>query len=289
MEYYGKDVPAPALTERFASPSGEDLIADTYLPETAKRNGAAVIFVHGGGWNAGGRQQFLWHAHRISLHGYLACTIDYRLTRTAPFPAAVEDCQAVVRWLRGSAKRFDISSDRIAAFGSSAGGHLAACLGVFENVVGSLSSRVNCVVDIHGVHDFIAALDSSGKIKEHWEAFLGGSVSTKREAWVQASPALHVDGNTAPMLLAHDPGDDVVPCSQTIILAEALMKAGCGVEFMPSPGSGHGYIYNQGNCWTRKVWPAAVSWLDHHLTGALAQISLTHLGRRRHADQGIPG
>ncbi len=266
LEYYDKDVPDPALTERFASPGGEDLVADTYLPENAKHNGAAVIFVHGGGWHAGARQQFLWHAHRISLDGYLACTIDYRLTRTAPFPAAVKDCQAAVRWLRGNAKRFDISPDRVAAFGSSAGGHLAACLGVLEEADESVSSRVNCVVDIHGVHNFIALQE----IKEHWQAFLGGPVSAKSEAWVQASPALHVDGNSAPMLLAHDPGDDVVPCSQSHILAEALMKAGRGVEFMPSPGSGHGYIYDPGNSWTRKVWPVAVSWLNDHLTGAAA-------------------
>jgi acetyl esterase/lipase len=258
------------LTERFASPGGEELVADTYIPEAANRNRAAVIFVHGGGWNAGARHQFRWHAHRLSLHGYFACTIDYRLTRTAPFPAAVKDCQAAVRWLRGNAKRFDISADRIAAFGSSAGGHLAACLGVFEDPVETVSSKVNCVVDIHGVHDFIAALDPAGNIKEHWEAFLGGPVSAMREAWMQASPALHVDGNSAPMLLAHDPGDDVVPCSQSHILAAALMKAGRGVEFMPSPGSGHGYVYNPANAWTQKVWPAAVSWLDDHLTDAAA-------------------
>ena len=100
---------------------------DIFVP--AENKVAAMILVHGGGWRSGERQAFLWHAHRLSLYGYVACTIDYRLIQTAHFPTAIVDCQSAVKWLRNNADRFDIRSDRIGGIGNSAGGHLAAYLG----------------------------------------------------------------------------------------------------------------------------------------------------------------
>lgn len=268
MRYYEKEMPDPDITECFASVGGQELIADIFVPVKSKHNGAAVIFVHGGGWNDGYRQAFLWHAHRLSLHGYVACTIDYRLTRTASFPAAVVDCQSAVKWLRNNAGRFDIRSDRIGAMGSSAGGHLAACLGVLDTGGDTASAKVNCVVDIHGVHDFVSIAQDRGEAHKCCESFLGGPISEKRDLWIEASPALHVDASSAPMLLVHDPQDMSVPYSQSLILANALIKNNRPMQFLPSPGSGHGFVYDPQNIWTQHVWPIAVAWLDHYLLGA---------------------
>ncbi len=267
MEYFANEMPPPALSEVFAKPAGEQLIADVYMPAPDRRNGAAVLFVHGGGWHAGDREAFLWHAHRLSLRGYAACTVDYRLSGTAPFPAALEDCQSAVRWLRQEASNLGVFPDRIGAFGSSAGGHLAACLGVFEEAEGAVSSRVNCVVDIHGVHDFIAHLGDGDRINENWEMFLGGPVAEKREQWIAASPALHVDACSAPMLLVHDPEDPVVPFVQSRLLANALERTSRPVRLFASPRSGHGFVYSPRDSWTQKVWPMAMAWLDRHLLG----------------------
>ena len=266
MNYYENNTPAPDVAECFASPDGQDLIADTFLPADAKRNGAAVLMVHGGGWNAGDRNAFLWHAHRLSLRGYVACTIDYRLSQTACYPAAAQDCQAAMRWLRENADRFQIDPARVGAMGSSAGGHLVACLGVMEDEEHAVSSKANCVVDVHGVHDLIA-LAGTDAVKESREAFMGGPLSEKRDLWEEASPALHVDPSSAPTLLVHDPEDETVPYDQSLILANALMAAARPVQFLPSSGSGHGFVYNPQNQWTQRVWPVAVAWLDHHLLG----------------------
>ena len=265
MNYYAKQIPGPELSECFASPSGHRLISDVYVPDRSKRNGAAVILVHGGGWRAGKRQDFWWHAHRLSLQGYVTCSIDYRLRQSAPFPAALQDCQAAVQWLRREADRFGVSGDRIGAMGSSAGGHLVACLGVLDVAGGTFSAKVNCVVDVHGVHDLVALGDNDGDPKGSLEAFIGGPISEKRDLWIAASPALHADGDSAPMLLVHDPHDEVVPYSQSLLLASALMKAGRPVQFLPSPGSRHGSVYNPENAWTQQMWPVAVAWFDHHL------------------------
>jgi len=265
MKYYDRETPDPDLTECFAKPGGQELLADVFMPDAGSQTGAAVVFVHGGGWNAGERQAFLWHAHRLSLRGYVTCTIDYRLTDTAPFPAAVEDCQAAVRWLRRNAERLDVSRDRIGAVGSSAGGHLVACLGAVDDDRDEISSKVNCVVDVHGVHDFLSLAENAGQVKAGWEAFIGGTLAERRDLWIQASPALHVDASSAPMFLVHDPDDSTVPYDQSLLLAHALMANGRPLRFLPSPGSGHGFVYNPGNQWTQNVWPLAVAWLDDHL------------------------
>lgn len=265
MKYFESETPGPTLTECFASPGGQDLIADVFVPDKSRHNGAAAIFIHGGGWSGGKRQDFLWHAHRLSLHGYVACTIDYRLAPAACFSAMIKDCQAAARWLRKNAGRFDIRSDRIGAMGSSAGGHLAACLGVFDNNEDTVSAKVNVVVDIHGIHDFILLAENSVNGPEHWEKLVGGPVSEKRDLWIEASPALRVNSNTAPMFLAHDPQDTTIPYVQSSILAHALIKASRPMQFLPSPGSGHGFVYNPQNTWTQQVWPIAVAWLDRHL------------------------
>jgi acetyl esterase/lipase len=102
---------APDILEPYASPDGEDLMLEGFAPAPEARNGAAVIFVHGGGWNSGDRQQFAWHAREAARQGYFGCTIDYRPATTAVFPAALKDCQTAVRWTRRHAERLGIRPD----------------------------------------------------------------------------------------------------------------------------------------------------------------------------------
>jgi len=261
------DVREPDMTECFCRVDGVELAADVFLPGSGCRNRAAVVFVHGGGWRGGQRQQFLWHAECLSRKGYVAATIDYRLVEQGIFPAALDDCQSAVQWLRREAARLEIETDRIGAMGSSAGGHLAACLGTIEALTDDgVSSLVNCVVDVHGVHDMTGI--KGGKCNPICDASLGGTLEEQRERWIAASPALQVDGASAPMLLTHDPDDPTVPYEQSILMADALMRQGRPVQFMPTPGSGHGFVYSPQNAWTRKVWPVAVEWLDRWLNGA---------------------
>ena len=94
--------------------------------------------------------------------GYAVAAINYRLSQHAIFPAQIEDCKAAVRWLRAHAAQYGYDPARVAAFGQSAGGHLAAMLGTTGDVrafdVGAhldVSSRVQAVVDFFGPTDFL--------------------------------------------------------------------------------------------------------------------------------------
>lgn len=218
-----------------------------------------VLFIHGGGWSAGRRSQFSSHARRLAQEGYVAASADYRLSGVAPWPAALEDCQCAMRWLRVHAAELGLDPARVGAFGSSAGGHLAACLGVRDERQDGVSSRAQCVVDVHGIHDFPSL--HFKVILECAATFLGGDLRARPEAWADASPIRFVDASTAPMLLIHAPDDPTVPFDQSEALAAALIKAGRPCEFIRTPGSGHGFIYNLEGEWSQKVWPLAGKWL----------------------------
>ncbi len=263
--YYDKSaLPPPDLTECFASVAGQDLFVDVYTPCAARGHGAAVLLLHGGGWKGGHRHGFLWHAHRLAQRGYLTCTIDYRLAPAHRYPAAVEDCQTALDWLIDRAPSFPIHPDRIGVIGSSAGGHLAACLGVSEPArAPARAPRVACVVDIHGLHDLPAMIGHKNAVL--CELFIGGPLDEKRDLWEQASPVRYVNSESAPMFITHDPGDASVPYDQSVRLVEALCRAGRPVQFIPTPGSGHGFFYNPADPWVTRLWPAVVEWMDRYL------------------------
>lgn len=243
---------------------------DIYRPEGRTGPRPGVLFVHGGGWSGGKRTQFSWHAREMARLGFVAATASYRLAPAYPYPAALDDVQCAMRWLRAHAQELNLDPARIGAYGSSAGGHLVACLGVrdtrcdCEPALSGFSSRAQCVVDVHGLHDFNVL--ANVKILETSKfAFLGGTQKEKPDAWTDASPLYFIDAETAPIFLAHDPGDPTVPFDQTVAFAAALVKAARPVEFMPTPGSGHGYCYNPENPWSLKLWPRAVAWLTSWL------------------------
>jgi acetyl esterase/lipase len=238
---------------------------DICLPEGTPGPRPGVLFIHGGGWSGGRRAQFTWHIHELARHGFVAASASYRLSAVARYPAALDDVQCAMRWLRAHAQELQLDPARLGAFGGSAGGHLVACLGTRETrsdcepALRGFSSRAQCVVDVHGIHDFHALRDIAD-LEPSVLRFLGAK-EENADAWTDASPIHFVDADTAPMFLAHDPADATVPYGQTVLFAAALVKAARPVEFLPTPGSGHGYCYTPDNPWTLKLWPRTVAWL----------------------------
>ena len=90
----------------------------------------AIVIVHGGGWRAGTKQDFVYRSMMVTyaLRGYVTVSVEYRLTQEAPFPACIEDVKCAVRWLRAHSEEYGIDPDRIGAFGHSAGAHLVMML-----------------------------------------------------------------------------------------------------------------------------------------------------------------
>lgn len=144
----------------------ESQYLDLYLPESEEKLPLFVL-VHGGGFVFGDSQtrQVQWMYRYFREHGYACATVNYRLAQEAAWPASVEDAKAAVRFLRANADQYGYDADRIAIWGESAGGYIAAMAaitrdGEYEGVkyIGqtdeSVSGQVRVLVDYYGAMDF---------------------------------------------------------------------------------------------------------------------------------------
>ena len=108
---------------------------DLYLPKEGQ-NRPLIIWIHGGAFRRGSKESSEHNQLPFDYltEGYALASINYRLSQHAVFPAQIEDCKAAVRWLRAHAAEFKLDPNRFAAWGPSAGGHLAAMLGTTGHV-----------------------------------------------------------------------------------------------------------------------------------------------------------
>ena len=104
-----------------------EVALDIAVPKGLTKPVPAVVHIHGGGFWGGSKSAE--HAVRYAEAGFVGVSINYRLSGVAPFPAAVQDCKAAIRWLRANAEKYQIDADHIGVWGTSTGGHLAAIMG----------------------------------------------------------------------------------------------------------------------------------------------------------------
>ncbi len=224
---------------------------DLYLPRGGT-NLPLIIYIHGGAFKMGSKEQGppLDYLRR----GYALASINYRLSQHALFPAQIQDCKAAVRWLRAHAHDHGLDPSRFAAWGPSAGGHLAAMLGTAGDTkefdVGAhldRSSGVQAVVDYFGPTDFLQ-MDAhrlpQGMIHDAADSpeseLIGGPIQQNREKAARANPVTYVTPGDPPFLICHGDQDPLVPHHQSELLAEALKKAGVPATFHTVKGAGHG-------------------------------------------------
>ncbi|RZK56806.1 MAG: alpha/beta hydrolase [Hymenobacter sp.] len=188
------------------------LHADVCQPTKKQRGGyPAVLFIHGGGWRSGERSQHLPLAQQLAARGYVAVLAEYRLSTEALYPAAVLDLRAALRWLRANARAYNIDTARVAVWGFSAGGQLAALLattGGEATPAGPAcypthSSSVQALVDVDGTLAFIHPESGEGDDRKGPSAatlWLGATKTAQPELWQQAGALRHVSASTPPTL-----------------------------------------------------------------------------------------
>lgn len=146
---------------QYGAANGAPLVMNITIPEPRPSKPVpAMVFLHGGGWAGGGREDLMNRCFLVSQNGSVGATVEYRLG--IPFPGHLHDCKAAVRFLRANAQKYGIDPNRIGVWGCSAGGHLAAMLGLtggiaeFEGDSGTpgISSRLQMLVDCFGPSDF---------------------------------------------------------------------------------------------------------------------------------------
>jgi acetyl esterase/lipase len=233
-----------------ALPGARPLEMDLWLPPGTGDPAPVVVFLHGGGWRLGSRHSagpaFAGAEptpfERVAQAGVAVASVDYRLSGEATWPAQLHDAKAAVRWLRARAGDVGVDPDRIAAWGESAGGHLAALLGltgddpVLEGDVGVTgpSSAVSAVAAWYSPTDLVDFVTDTGGDPDDATTreaqLLGAPPSTVPERAAQASPISHVRADAPPFLLLHGRADRLIPCVQSERLYAALVEAGVDAE-----------------------------------------------------------
>ncbi len=237
----------------YGQASGRAMLLDLYLPEKADKPLPLIIWIHGGAWLAGSKDGPS-PALRFTANDYAVAQVGYRLSQEAKFPAQIHDCKAAVRWLRANAAKYNLDSNKFAAWGGSAGGHLVALLGTsggvaeLEGSVNNLkeSSRVQAVVDWFGPTDFLHIGDAESDIRHNSpdspeSKLIGGAILENKDKAAKASPITYVSKDAPPFLIMHGDRDRTVPFNQSERLYAALKKAGLDATFIPMKGAGHGF------------------------------------------------
>ena len=200
-----------------------------------------IVVIHGGGWLEGDKSSFVFTDRTSPANivdfarlGFVAVSVNYRMSREAPFPAAVEDCKAAVRWLRGHAKEFNLNPDQIGAYGNSAGGHLALMLAMAGKEAGlegdgpyhDQSSLLEAAVSDSGPVDLVELARESqihGVVKQ----FMGGPAEGERLGlYKKASPVNYISARTPALLLIYGAADLQIPIITADEFVLKLAKAG---------------------------------------------------------------
>jgi len=207
---------------------------DIYRPKNAAAPLPALVAIHGGGWYKGSPASHTNLAMALADRGFVVANIAYRLSGEAPFPAAIHDCKAAVRFLRANADKYGIDPKRIGAIGLSAGGHLTALLATSGGVkalegaegVAADASTIQAAVAMGATTDLqsqrLGEVTADEKRGKAWRLFLGGTLAEKPENYKLASPLYHLDAADPPLAMMTGGNDSPHTQGQTI---RAKMKA----------------------------------------------------------------
>jgi acetyl esterase/lipase len=262
----------------YSTPNGfRPLVLDLYRPASTSPAHPLVIYVHGGGWqsghtrHSGAFENWPGVLASIAARGYVVVSLEYRLSGEAPFPAAIQDVKAAIRWVRSHARQFGVDPQRAVIWGGSAGGQLAALAGMScgaqaleppaasgsgaagANSIAttSVSDCVQGVIAWYGIFDMSTLATQSSATGPQSPAapdsaparYLGCALSKCAPATIAAaSPASYVDSKDPPVLLIHGVDDHTVPVQQSRDFLATLKAKGVSVKLVEIPSVDHSFI-----------------------------------------------
>jgi acetyl esterase/lipase len=231
---------------------------DIYLPSRGVKPYPVIVWIHPGGFFEGDKsgEGAADPLARINMkvlvppmldRGYAVAAINYRLSHEAHYPSVINDAKAAVRWVRANAGKYGFDPEKVASWGSSAGGYLSSFLAVSGRVkeVEDLSmgnpeqsSRVVVAVDWYGNIDHLTMDPQTLQLGfTLWEGghnsptspeskLMGEQITRIPAQCKAASPATYVTAGHAPIFIQHGQADNVVPYLQSVMLVEKLRAAG---------------------------------------------------------------
>lgn len=226
----------------FSSPGGVSLKLDAHIPE-GKGPFPTIILVHGGGWSAGTKQaNFIKPLFPLlDSTGYTWFTVDYRLVPKHPFPAAADDVEAAITFVKKNAKKYKVNPKRITIMGESAGGHLVELVGARNR------QGLAAVVSFYGpldIPEFTRQRFGDKPMTENMKQFFLVD-EMNPAAWrklKEASGSAYLSRKTPPFLLIHGTKDEAVPYSLSDYDMKLLQAKGVKVERITVTDGIHGVV-----------------------------------------------
>ncbi len=222
----------------------KELKLDIYHSKNITESTPLLIFIHGGGWVKGDKQDYRGYLIDFAKKGYVTASIQYRFVKKAKMPAPILDVKSAVIWLKKHAEEYHINKDKIAVIGGSAGAHLAMMIGYssdepnFINYKDTtlISSRVQAVVELYGPTDLTTEF-----AREHPYIKVGFSKSYSEapEMFAKASPLSYITKDDPPTLIFQGTIDELVPVIQADMLEEKLKEKNVPVEYHRLKGMPH--------------------------------------------------
>lgn len=240
---------------------------DIYLPHEGKGPFPVIIAIHGGGFTSCNKnREYTGTMLQGINYGYAVVTINYRLSDEAKFPAAINDVKAAIRFIKVNGSQYNLNPDKIALWGSSAGGNLASLAGTtggtnncYDTALGNadVPDNVIAVVDWYGPANFsvMDEQNTASGISEKVEGvqihntddsfgskYFGQNISKVPDLCRQADPATYITSDCPYFLIQHGTLDPVIPVQQSIDLSNAIAKAAGQdkVTLTLFEGAGHG-------------------------------------------------
>jgi acetyl esterase/lipase len=232
----------------YGNAGNRPLLLDLYRPENIDKPLPAIVFIHGGSWRSGKKEDYQPYAMHYAQRGYVCASVQYRLSGEAPYPAAVHDVKAAIRYVRDEAESIGVDPKRIGVAGGSAGGHLAMMVG-FSSDIDTLdgksghedaASNVACVVNLYGVTDMTTPYARGvSETNAAVRRFFSGTYKEQPDRYAEGSPLNYVTPDDPPTLILHGTVDALVPINQADILAKKLAAVGVPYIYDRLPGWPH--------------------------------------------------
>ena len=216
----------------------ENHLLDLYLPAGKEGPFPVLVMIHGG--NSDKSDLLIW-GRTFARKGYAAVSINHRQWPDYIYPVHVEDAFCALSWIIHSADDYSLDANQIVVMGHSAGGTLAATLGLIDNPEKYLEDCPHPLFDNHPIKgviaftvifDYLTAAAESPNLEDYTIDLLGGSFEEIPEIWQEASAANWVDENDPPFLLIHGGNDQSISPEQSIQAAEILQDAGVAVDLL---------------------------------------------------------
>ena len=189
-----RPVPSNILIDKdveYANINGLSLKADIYYPKDQSKKYSGIALVHGGGWISGSKENEKYMAQELASKGYVAIAVGYRLSEVAKYPAAIDDVENAIKFLKKNKKKYSLNTKKIAVLGESAGAQIATLVGV------KAKNKIQAIVNIDGIVSFIHPEAEESNYAAYW---LDGERNVNLKNWTEASPLEFVGKNTPPTL-----------------------------------------------------------------------------------------